>query len=432
MNELDLPPRRPLPEGTRYRALRTVLDGIDAIGEIDTAPSRRRTAPLVAAAVVIAVLGGIAAVALSFASGADELRPAAPGTGPSAVVPSPFAVTAAPTPAGNPLRDTGYVEPFDRCKAAVTSSGHAGDYPAVEGWTLTEEVDVHGGVDRLLIVDDAFLCFVSPTTVRVSRTAGVPVAGVEVVGVGPNVYGVLNPTRASVSWDFGATTRAASTEPVQAVQVVDEAQAAAARLSVVAAGSNGPAETGLLPTTAPAPAVAVTDRALLPRDSSTADGAALDDCVRPQPIDDSVPGLGGTVTGESEPALWQPMVRFDLPGGGYAISAGIGWDYAGLCVRSGDYHYWWSRVARSAELPRLGAIHLATVHPADRPLGGLFGVGADVVAAQLTRADGTQVPCEVTPGLALCVGDDASGLLTLTLYGPGFSSAQQAVSFEDI
>lgn len=416
MNELDLPPRRPLPEETRDRALRTVLDGLDGDG---TGPSHRRAAPLVAVALVVAVLGAVAAVALT-SSGTGGLSPA---TAPSSEV--PLEPTAAPTNR-SPLLDTGYVEPFDRCKAAVTDSGQAGDYPAVDGWTLTGEVEVQGGVDRVLIIDESFVCFVSPSTVRVSRTAGVPVGEVEVVGVGPNVYGVLNPDRASVMWSAGGTSSVWSDAPVLVYQLDGDAP----ELSVVPVGSTGPVQAQPLPGSVPEPAVVVTDRRMVPRDSSTPDGAALDGCVRPAPVDHSVPGNGGTVTGESEPGLWQPMRRLDLPDGGYAIGATIAWDYVGLCVRSGDYHLWWSRVARIDELPRLGAIQLATIRPADRPLGGLFGVGFDVVGAELIRADGSKVLCEVTPGIALCAGDDASGLLTLRLWGPGFTKAEQTVSFE--
>jgi hypothetical protein len=54
MNELDLPPRRPLSARTRDRALNTVLDGIDA-------PPRRRAAPLAAAAVVVGAASAVAA-----------------------------------------------------------------------------------------------------------------------------------------------------------------------------------------------------------------------------------------------------------------------------------------------------------------------------------------------------------------------------------
>jgi hypothetical protein len=430
MNELDLPPRRPLPDGTRDRALRTVLDGIDGADGIETAPLRRRTAPLVAAAVVVAVLGGIAAVALS-TSGSDELRPAPPATAPT-TAPVPFQPDVPISPTG----DTGYVEPFERCKAAVTSNGHADAYQRfgpVETWPLTREIDVAGGVDRLLIIGNGLLCHVSPTTVRVSALEGTPLDDVELVMVAPQVIGVLNGKLSSVMWTQDGFSSTPSDAPVQVFQLDDGTDPPEAELSIVSAGASEPAFVAQLPGSLPEPLVQVVDRPLPQRDSSTPDGKALDSCVRPPHVRDAAPGQGGAVTGESEPRLWQPLSRFDLPGGGHVISATIGGDYAGLCEKGGNYLFWWSRVALPAEQPPGGSIHLATVSPPQGPpMGGLFGLGTDVVRVELTRADGSQVPCQVEAALALCVADDASGLLTLTLHDSAGGSVQSPVNFEDI
>jgi hypothetical protein len=64
--------------------------------------------------------------------------------------------------------------------------------------------------------------------------------------------------------------------------------------------------------------------------------------------------------------------------------------------------------------------------------GGLFGLGTDVVRVKLTRADGADVPCRIAWRLALCVGDDASGPLTLTLFDSAGGAVLAPVSFEDI
>ena len=63
---------------------------------------------------------------------------------------------------------------------------------------------------------------------------------------------------------------------------------------------------------------------------------------------------------------------------------------------------------------------------------GLFGLGADIVGVELTRADGSAVPCEVRSGLALCAAGDPSGPLTLTAFDSAGGSTKQSVSLDDI
>ena len=77
MNELDLPAAPPLPSDVRERALRTVLDGIDA----PAVPARRAPFLAAAAAVVVAIAlttaTAISGLGPDDPAGLDRLPPAA-------------------------------------------------------------------------------------------------------------------------------------------------------------------------------------------------------------------------------------------------------------------------------------------------------------------------------------------------------------------
>jgi hypothetical protein len=377
------------------------------------------------------VLGSATAVALSRSPSPGELAvPPQPAVASTTVAPS--TVTPAPvepevpttTPSSDPAPpDVGsdYPYPIGRCRAAVASSGRADEYPDVAGWTVTEELPTRG-IDRLLAINNAFLCYVSPTRVWVSSTTGVEANGVQVVKAGPDLFGLLNPHGLGVSWGIETSNSALSSEPsTAAVQAIDLANVVATNVNVGVRDVGGQYYLERLPETAPDPIVVV-DRPMPTRDSATVDGAALDACVRPRPTDPNETAglmnpLTRTVAGESEPELWQPLARIDLPDGGFALSARIGEGYSGVCLRTGDGWFWSGTDIRHLDYPADPAVAVNGLGPRDGAPTRVWLIllADDVDRVEMTTDGGVAVPCEVRAGQALCAGG-TTGQVTLTCF----------------
>lgn len=401
----DLPTAPPLPDDVRARALDAVLVGMDPNTSGGRGlPVRRIAGPLLVAAAVVTVVLGAATVATTMRAagptGVEVGSPISAGSS-SPVVPPPVA-----PPTDQPLEGgAGNTEPVDRCRTAVGAFDRAADYPDLAGWTVTGEVP-QTGADELIVVDEKFLCLASPATVSVSATRGTPQGGVEIVRVAPGWLGVLNPAGATVSWQIGGRSSEASFAPVLGIHLDRGVSPAEVRLTVDGR------DVGPLPEPGPAPIVLV-DHPKPPRDMRTADGAALDPCIAPPP---SVGPLDPGLAADSEPELWQPLMRAELPGGGFAMAAVIGDRWAGLCVRSGEQGpYSWFGGRHNPAPVADGAAPVRSFTPEGTPVRAwLFEVGYDVVRAELAAGSAT-APCEVRNRLALCTAV-TSGTPVLSVY----------------
>jgi hypothetical protein len=225
MNELQLPPAPPLPAEVRERVLRTVLAG--------TGSPRRRFAPLVAAAAVVATtLAVTTSVALT---GTDAEHPAAP----------------APSGLPAPTSDAAVAEALDRCAAAVAGSESRGAYPPPAEWRVTDVLQVTGDEPgRLsvlgreagiaLAIDDSFACHAGQNYVFVSSIDGVPAGAVDVARLTGVDLVLLNPQRVQVDVDPGDGNTRSSTAAVQLVHVGPDATAGPTRPLAVHGSYHGP------------------------------------------------------------------------------------------------------------------------------------------------------------------------------------------------
>ena len=128
MNQLDLPPRRPLPDEFRDRIRTRVTDGL-----ADTRPNRWRAPLAVAAGVAVLVAGAV----LVMPSGD-------PGGGNRAATQTPTIVDRVPAPAVLSANDPLVTEALDRCGAAVDADARGFEYPPRTAWQPSYGADVNG------------------------------------------------------------------------------------------------------------------------------------------------------------------------------------------------------------------------------------------------------------------------------------------------
>jgi hypothetical protein len=362
--KLDLPGRVPLPDDVRHRALDTVLAGLD------DAPPRRRTAlPLVAAAVVAALL-----VSVTVAIGLADR----PTTAPAAAPPDPALTLPAPStpPSPAPASDA------ERCAAAVGSLRGTDPRAAAE-MSVTATFPPLGS-DRVLVLDDAYACLAAPDTVAVTTPDGTAMGGTTVSRLGPALVAVHNPQRRPVDVAVlpGVTMLGGLDAPVRLLLL---AGVEPEEIPVHVEGSfDAP-----MPEPAP-PAVAVRDLQLPARVPGTADDADLQACLATRaPWEDS--------RGE----LFVPVLRHE-PGGGRppVLLARIDDRYAGICTLREDG-------------PTFEVVPLDLDEAVQTAPGGDWTVALLAVPDGTRSADVEGDPCALAEGLALCTGVDEGAAVTL-------------------
>jgi hypothetical protein len=321
MNELKLPPAPPLPPEVRERVLAKVL------AEMDN-PRRRRGPLLAVAAAVVTTLAVTTSVALA---GLDrtEIQP---------LLPSPAPV---PTEQGWPLQpdSTGQIGQMDpyflaRCANAVQQTGHAADYPPVAEWKATFVMGT-GALEPEVVINDSFACLLTPATVTVSRPSTATTPDVTVVTMSRGDLVVLNPKNRMVtigtdpdkSRVIGGSGRPGGGErdvaPVTFVMTYAGEKPADMHVKVQDGPGgkvfyDGPVTGGPVPVEPPL--VTFKDRPV-PEPPDSPDVRALRTCIDKAPTH-----------AYSNPELWTPVLRHDVPGSPKALVARVGDVAVGYCL----------------------------------------------------------------------------------------------------
>lgn len=310
--KLDLPGRVPLPDDVRWRALDTVLAGLD-----EAPPRRRREryAPLLVAAAVVVALVLSVSVALGWRVG-PGLVPAAPPV-PGEGVPGPMhALPDTGPPGTEPVQsaEPGPATP-DEARARCVATAPA-------GVVLGDATDVYPlGSDTVVVLGDAVPCLVTPDSVTLPPATGTPLGdGVSAVRLGPAVAALLNPEARSVEVTPAEGLVTLSSAPESAVHVLLFPGIDLMPVTVAVDGAAGP-----LPDPAP-PLVSQRDRTLSARVPGSAEANDLEACLAASPP-----------WAHSRGELWQPVLRHD-PGGGRppVLVARIGSVFGGFCTLAAD------------------------------------------------------------------------------------------------
>jgi hypothetical protein len=383
-NELGLPPIPPLPPDVRERALHPLLDEIDATDPPAPSGHRRHVwAPLLtAAAAVLVAIAVAAAVALSPARPDGPPQPAAVPTAMTTPDPVPQDDRAAPT--GDPATDTA----LTRCATAVAGSGRAAEYPPTGDWTSGPLQERLTPLEHYLIVDDSFVCLLTPTSVVVTSTAGIPVGGVRVVGLTAADLVLVDPGGRRFTIGPAQQRRPDDGGAVMVYRLDPGVSVGDLRLTVSGPdGYDGPVPT-------PVPPLTVVDQPLPTRAADAPGGPELADCLARFVPEDSV-----------YPDLWIPVGRHDVGGTApSALLARIGDLAAGFCIDD------------PAAGPSLvfGALPAPGVRPqvVTRYRGAasavLLTAPPGTTRVQIAPEDGSTGPtaCTVLDGLAMCTLDD--------------------------
>jgi hypothetical protein len=385
-NELRLPPAPPLPHEVRERVLRTVLDERDDRGTTTATlwgRRARRWAPLLTAAAVVLV----AVVVAMTLRGAPPpaAGPAAPVTGPTVTLTDdrPLSADELPAPTGDEERDAALV----RCATAVARSDRAADYPPTSAWRSSELYAWGIFMDGLLVIDDAFGCMLTPTSVIVTATTGPSVGGVQVLGLTDRNVALLNPQQRRYTIGPPGLTIADNGAAVMFYPPIPETPLDGVRITVE--GDDG--YDGPLPQ--PAPPLTVVDRPL-PTRPDTPEGAELGDC-----LERNFPGVVEHLE------LWVPVGRHDVgvtapP----ALVARMGDLYAGVCVPDPPRDPFFA----SGVLPAPGDRPQVVVRYHAGSEGVLLTVPADVTRVEIALVTGPSsdpTACTIVDGLAACTID---------------------------
>jgi hypothetical protein len=174
---------------------------------------RQRLTVAAAAAAAALVVGGVAVIG----NRAPDVTPAQqpvvapapaepPGTPAS---PDPVAQDRAAKEAERVARD----DALARCKQAPVIDGAPHDLPPTSEWQVTDVLrrTTSGYPETAYAFNDSFACLVEPTLVTLSDNQGISAGNVQVTGLTPSTFVVLNPRRLPVAVDGGPS----STEPVQ-------------------------------------------------------------------------------------------------------------------------------------------------------------------------------------------------------------------------
>lgn len=324
MNELQLPPAPPLPPEVRERVLARVLAEIDL-------PQRRRRGPLLAvAAAVVTTLAVSTSVALA---GLDrtEIQPLLPPAPAKPYVPDGPSYPLPPEETGDGRATEAYF--LARCANAVQQSGHAGDYPPVSEWRATSTMG-YGALEPEVVINDSFACLLTPATVMVSRPVTATAGKVTVVTMSRGDLVVLNPEhrmitigtdpdRSRVIGGGGLLGDGGEAEAVTFVMTYTGEQPVDMRVKVQNAKDRGVVYDGPVvggPVQVEAPLVAFKDRPI-PQPPDSPDVAELQKCM----------GMAPTHV-YSQPELWSPVLRHDVPGFPKALVARIGDVAVGFCI----------------------------------------------------------------------------------------------------
>jgi hypothetical protein len=322
-----LPPVPPLEPHVQDRILQNVLTRMDA-----PAPSRsRRSMPLLTAAAVLLVAIAVT-IATTLVGTWSDPRPAVGGPTTEQVLdplpPEPLPADRLPPPTGDPDVDAAIA----RCATAVVRSGRAAEYPPTTTWRGAQLDPVPSGyLDRLLTIDDAFGCLLTPESVMLSGLTGTPVGGLQLVRVNPSTLIALNPQE--LWFAFGDQPRPWIGYPVMTVPLPSEDDDG---LTITVrepgdvpgserggGGDNGVVWSGPVPELVQG--VTVVDR-VLPRRADTLDDVELTNCVSGRsPLTVAVAGTGDE--------LWTPAGRHDVGDAApTALVARIDDVAAGICV----------------------------------------------------------------------------------------------------
>jgi hypothetical protein len=179
MNELDMPPTRPLPADVRERALSTVRAGMDA-------PAHRKLPPLLAAAA--AVVAALTVTTMVAVSGPVEQVPGPAEPGLEQLASGP------PVLSGDPRIDEALV----RCADAVVTRGRTADYPPTDQWRATDVLLTSPGGDTAIAINDSFACFAGWSNMWVSSMHGTPAGTAAIARLAPAIVVVLNPERREI------------------------------------------------------------------------------------------------------------------------------------------------------------------------------------------------------------------------------------------
>lgn len=318
MNELHLPPASPLPAEVRERALARVLADIDI-------PRRRRRGPFlaVAAAVVttLAVTTSVALVGLGRTDIQPLLQPPSPAEPSWPLPPDSTGVV-------------GQMDPYflARCANAVQQTGHAGDYPPVEQWRATFVMGT-GALEPEVVINDSFACLLTPATVTVSRPTTAVAGDVAVVTMSRGNFVVLNPKNRMVTIGVDPDRSTVIGGPgllgqggrdLVSFHMIYSGEKPSDMHVKVQDGPDGKilydgSVTGG-PVEVEPPLVTFKDRPI-PQPPDSPDVVALRNCMNMAPTHVY-----------SQPELWTPVLRHDIPGFPKALVARIGDVGIGYCI----------------------------------------------------------------------------------------------------
>jgi hypothetical protein len=210
-----------------------------------------------------------------------------------------------------------------RCAEAVRGTRRTADYPPVASWRVGRTQAGATGVTT--VVDDAFACTTTPTTVFVSSTTGVRAGSVQLVRAGPGQLVVLNPLGATVTFTPQRPQTTGGTLPssaaLQLVGLFDLLDAPFG-LNVTVAGTDGTRFDGPVPD--PGRTYVQLDGARLPPpDRTSVAGALLGRCLA-SPFGSLTPA----------PSAWSVAAQTILDDG-TAVVAARAPGMAGVCTERG-------------------------------------------------------------------------------------------------
>jgi hypothetical protein len=195
LDDLKLPPRRPLPAEAHDRMRATVLDGLHSPGR----SRAHRTRPPLAVAATVAVLAAGAAIVTQSVSGDS-------GTA-SPVSPNSSAPTVPAPPKAPPLDVVAARTNLDRCWSAVQQAGKAASVPARDTWTAVFAVPNEGRTLTAVRADTKpMFCETTAATVTVSDPNATPVyatgstTGALIMSADGATGGVADPTWLSLDF----------------------------------------------------------------------------------------------------------------------------------------------------------------------------------------------------------------------------------------
>ncbi|UZJ26150.1 hypothetical protein RHODO2019_06980 [Rhodococcus antarcticus] len=278
-----------------------------------------------------------------------------------------------------------------RCVEAVRGTLRTADYPPVASWRVGRTQAGATGVTT--VVDDAFACSTTPTTVFVSGTTGVRAGAVQLVRAGPGQLVVLNPLGATVTFTPQRPQTTGGTLPSSAaVQLVGlfDVFTAPFGLDVTVAGTDGTRFDGPVPDPG-STYVELVDAQLAPPDRTSVAGALLGRCLA-SPFGSLTPA----------PSAWSVAANTVLDDGTTVVAARAP-GMAGVCTeRGGQVVFASFPVADPAPAGALEPVTQVGAVAGDPHSYTVLAVDPRAVSLQVDSSTQQGVSCVAASGVGVC------------------------------